>query len=317
MEVRRAGEDLAGGYFAELWAILCDLDVIWQVWKLRSRGGARPCSWCDADNTVGSRPWSDFRLPNAVWMSTVYDEHSFNAAFPDLNPLFAMAGISVYTLWPDYMHIKHLGVDMYFLGSILVIITFMCDIPGCHSWQHRLSRVWDLCMEWYSHNQHDATSRYTTLLIGMFSNATNWRNKFPKLKGKAAEVKQLVPALLHAWGQIKDPLNDLHTAITLGLRASLKLDRILDEYSTEFMFPPDVALEFEAVAFVYLNHFSLLAERFNIDGDQLFDVTVKCHMLAHTAMRASELNPRRTWRYNGERFMLLMRRIVQASVRGT
>ena len=83
------------------------------------------------------------------------------------------------------------------------------------------------------------------------------------------------------------------------------------------MLPPDAALEFNAATFVYLNPLSLLAERFNIDGDQLLDVTVKCHMLAHTAMRASDLNPRRAWCYSGERFMLVMWRTVQATVRGT
>ena len=48
----------------------------------------------------------------------------------------------------------------------------------------------------------------------------------------------------------------------------------------------------------------------------LFDLTVKSHMMAHIALTAHEINPRRTWRFAGERMMFLVRRLGQSCSRG-
>ena len=123
------------------------------------------------------------------------------------------------------MHCKYMGLGQYFLASVLVICTFTIAIPGCDTWQRRLNKDWEYCMEWYRENPVDANSRYKRLVVNMFCKPSAWRTKFPKLKGRAAEVKHLTPALLHAWVNMRDPGNPLHTSIELALQMSLKMDK--------------------------------------------------------------------------------------------
>ena len=59
-----------------------------------------------------------------------------------------------------------------------------------------------------------------------------------------------------------------------------------------------------------------LASLYNVGSDVVFNVTVKSHMVAHIALRAGALNPRRAWCFSGERMMLLMRRVAQSCCRG-
>lgn len=47
----------------------------------------------------------------------------------------------------------------------------------------------------------------------------------------------------------------------------------------------------------------------------LFDVTPRAHFVAHVAIRAADLNPRRSGCFSGERMILLMRRIAQSCTR--
>ena len=140
---------------------------------------------------------------------------------------------------------------------------------------------------------------------------------FPKLKGRAAEIKHLIPALLHAWSSFHDALDPAHCAIRLALQMSLKMDRILDEHPDTFVLPPNIARDFCGATYVFLNQFTFLANHYNRDGDMIFNLTVKSHMLAHVGLRCSSLNPRRSWCFSGERLMLIIRRIMQSCVRGT
>ena len=89
-----------------------------------------PCSWCGADSDPLSAPWSAFRPLGAKWIEQIYDKIQFLAALgPDRNPLLELPGVSHDTVWPDYMHCKYMGVDQYFLASILVVMVFMIPIP--------------------------------------------------------------------------------------------------------------------------------------------------------------------------------------------
>ena len=171
-------------------------------------------------------------------------------------------------------------------------------------------------MEYYKANPVDATTRYTRLFITMFSNASSWRTNFPKLKGKAAQVKHLTPALSYAWSKLKTVGNTNHDAVTLALDMSLRMDRVLDAYPGSVTLPEEAAEDFVASSFVFLHQYTRLASLYNAGGDMVFNVTVKSHMVAHIALRAGDLNPRRAWCFSGERMMLLMRRVAQSCCRG-
>ena len=60
----------------------------------------------------------------------------------------------------------------------------------------------------------------------MFVNADDPHGHMPKLKGKAAEVKALIPALVHVWKFHMDALLVEHVAILDGLQSSVLMDNI-------------------------------------------------------------------------------------------
>ena len=53
-------------------------------------------------------------------------------------------------------------------------------------------------------------------------------------------------------------------------------------------------------------------------GRKLFSIMIKCHMLAHLALRAEAgCNPRTAWCFMGEDYMSHIRRLAAACARGT
>ena len=111
--------------------------------------------------------------------------------------------------------------------------------------------------------------------------------------------------------------DDKHEAILLGLEMSWQMDEILNDHPTAFTLPPGAYEKFKACGLVFLSQFNFLAQSYNTDGDMVFNVTVKCHMLCHIILRSHELNPRRVWCFSGERFMAIIRKLTQSCVRGT
>ena len=104
--------------------------------------------------------------------------------------------------------------------------------------------------------------------------------------------------------------------IRLALQSSLQVDRIIDQYPGSIRLPREAAEELITHGFTYLNTCTLLANRYNVAGDMIFNVTVKAHFFAHILLRSRYLNPRRAWCFSGERFMLIMRKLTASCVRG-
>lgn len=123
LAARRAGEWLADGFFGIIWVLRGDLDWAYKVWKFPHYGSERPCGWCPCSIRDNALPWTDLR-PDADWVSQVHTTAAFEARFPGRSRLLHSPGISVQACWMDYMHVKHLGVDQYFLGSVLWLMCF-------------------------------------------------------------------------------------------------------------------------------------------------------------------------------------------------
>ena len=125
----------------------------------------------------------------------------------------------------------------------------------------------------------DAPSCYTRITGNMFTTPTCWRNRFPKLKGKAGQIKHLLPALLYAFDRLRDPTDERQSMIRVALQSSLKVDRIIDQYPGSIRLPREASNELITHGFTYLNTCTLLANRYNVAGDMIFNVTVKAHCL--------------------------------------
>lgn len=63
--------------------------------------------------------------------------------------MFTITGVSILNIMPDLMHVKHLGTDQYFYGSVLKLLIHSV-LPGSQS--ANLETVWtELCEAYAAH----------------------------------------------------------------------------------------------------------------------------------------------------------------------
>ena len=183
-----------------------------------------------------------------------------------------------------------------------------------------LALVWDTMVEFWKDNPQHGRSRFFSLQLSMFTDPTSPLSSFPKLKGKGAEVRHLVPALQYAWDKLvmtHNADNQMYQYISLGLASSSKIDIVLDQNSSAYKLEGAALQAYQSSIFAFLTVQNALAVHYNAHGYKLFNITPKSHYLAHSAVQAAYLNPRFAWCFGGEDFMQTMKRIGGMCACGT
>ena len=99
-----------------------------------------------------------------------------------------------------------------------------------------------------------------------------------------------------------------------------QLDDILDEHPSHLFprLPTDTAHTFKTLAFDSMALLTAVATYYMVtEPRSLFNTTIKCHMMLHSAANAHKINPRLSICYSGEDYMRHMKRVVASSIRGT
>ena len=143
-EWRKAKKPLANGYFGCLWLIKGDLDWYGKIMRLPQYNSLSPCAFCPANTTT--MPWTDWRKSEALWTKHIWTNCTWREQFPNCHPIFKVSGAGILSLAADLMHIKHLGTDQYFLGSVLHMLVYSM-MPGTPA--ANLDEVWTLCADFF------------------------------------------------------------------------------------------------------------------------------------------------------------------------
>ena len=308
-EQRKAGTWLAGGWRATLFALTGDLDYLCAILGVPKHSlVSGPCILCKCTGT-GANTWCDFR-GDAPWRDTRWDPTAWHA-YPERTPLslLTLPGCSCYTVHYDYMHCKHLGLDMYIFGSVLALLvnSLMPDEP-----EQNLQNCWKYLKQFFKDNATPTPFRYLTKLSMFLKKG----DKFPKLRGKASEVRHLGPALTSLWERHMNQHLVVHKRIYLLLKANVKLENMLTEHREDYAFPPAAAQEFEETCSTMLLLLTQVAEHFIGENMKLFDITGKSHFVQEIAIMSRCINPRVTWAYQGEDLQQKMQTIAKACARG-
>jgi len=158
---------LAGGHFGMFFCFIGDLDWQTKWWELENYDSTtRPCYYCPA--TLGHPNWRDFKS-TAAWVALCYTQASWAAAHPDRLSTLSLEFISIYTLCTDWMHIKYLGSDQYFYGSILYYMVTMM-MSSLDTPEHNMSTVMGLLRAAWRDTGVDSSLTFHTITIRMFSN---------------------------------------------------------------------------------------------------------------------------------------------------
>ena len=305
---QRAGKPLAGGFYGCLWAVMGDLDYLNKVLGLPHHSANSPCTLCQCQ-IHGESSWKN-NSNSAGWVQTIWSPTSWlQWAGRAACKLFEIPGVTACTVAMDYMHCKYLGVDQYMFGSIFYLLCFVI-MDGTP--KENLRRCWLIIKKFYKDHGTKHRYRYINRLT-MFVR----KKDFPKLRGKAAQIKGLAPAMLELWNKFKNPNLEIHNVLASMLNMNVTLDKILDKYKEFDRLPENVAAKFLKCARAMAQCQLQCCEHFLEEPDvKACNITSKTHMLIHSAMLSQYLNPRRVWCFAGEDFMRKVQRIGEACVAG-
>jgi hypothetical protein len=296
---------LAGGWRGVLWCLKGDLEYFANSLHLEHFGSHTPCFLCGCNST--DYPWTDCR-PQARWLTRLWSPNSWPKRHLRHGTILDLAGLTITNVMPDVMHVKHLGTDCWFYGSVIALL---CQKILGGSFAENLERIWADIYRCYL--EMDIPCRFSTLKDTMFVSSSG----FPKLKGSAAAVRHIGKPLLHTFEQHMDPSNDDRRRILLGLRMSTRFEDILSDSSHLFKLPDAAHRDLVDTTLAFLNIVTSLGNSFHSRGELYFNFTVKFHYLIHIALSSKHLNPVAVWCYGGEGFMQVVKKLVISSQSGT
>jgi len=208
------------------------------------------------------------------------------------------------------MHCKYLGLDQYQFGSILYLL---CHFVLGDTPESNLKLCWNFIQLYYKRHKVEVRYRYLNKLT-MFTR----KNKTPKLKGKAAEIKYFGQVLLALWTRFMKSTIAIHKQIQLMLKMNVRMEALIIEHKHSVKFPAAAAMEFKECAFAMSMLQQSCAEHFsdNEDCPPLFATTSKNHMVQHIAILAEFINPRLLWCFTGEDMMRKTQKLIGSCCKG-
>jgi hypothetical protein len=164
-----------------------------------------PCDWCQADNVDGSPlKYSDFR-EGVLWQISIFtmEQWKNNVTPHPLWEAHVLIGLTIFCICLDILHVLHLGVNMYFLGSVVWILVHDSNLPG--SFEARAEHVWHL---FHQAQLSCGVPRQSLLArddwFATFGRQTGREpTEFPELSAKAAKVHHSVRPMLLVCQQLQ------------------------------------------------------------------------------------------------------------------
>jgi hypothetical protein len=298
---------LAGGWKGVLWCLKGDLEYFALSLGLEHFSSKTPCFLCPCNSS--DCPWTDVRPDQAKWVSKVWDKCTWPSGPANgRHPVFDIPGMTITNVLPDLLHVKHLGTDSWFYGSVLTLLVKQM-LPGTIS--VNFDQVWQDLRANFS--TMGTPCRYTSMKESMFIAS----NGFPKLKGTGSQMRYLVKPLAATFAKFMDRENQEHRQVLLGLKLSSRFEDILQVHSHEIRLPSAAHAELLKVAFGFDNIVTSLGNKFHARGEQYFNFTIKFHYLLHIAMYSRYINPMAVWCYGGEGFMQVVKKLVISCQTGT
>jgi hypothetical protein len=288
---------LAEGYAGLFFSNTCDLDFYAKLWRLENHNNSsQPCFLCPA-SLEDHVNWRNFK-PGAGWIASTYTNAQWLEAHPFHFSIFDLPFIGVWFLNPDYMHCKYLGVDQYFYGSILKLLVFH-TLPGDPA--TNMAIIWKDLAKYFRENHVE--NAYRLITVNMFNN-----KDFPRLKGRAAELRHLGKAMAHVFDKYCVPGRLLHTRVKATLKLNNKLEQVLDEHRG-WNFQGDMYDKLVKAGHDFLVGYNACQAAASRERLELFSVTIKGHHVLHSVYRSNWIHPKMCWCFGGESFMKVIKQL--------
>lgn len=308
---QQAGKPLTKeGWRFYIWNYLGDLEYYANTLKLSHWQRHQFCWLCNCHkNEKRLSPW-DFR-DEPAWK--LHDARGLKESPPSSHTLLTqIPGCSMaYRVSIDILHTLDLGVSSRVCGSVL---HSWCYKEACNKAQaaNNMREVWNSIHEKYKSMK--VQERFTNLNLAQFTNAEAPWGQAPLLKGRAAEVRHLVPVLASvAWekASASGGLKESHMAECLHSLACF-----YDTVSTAdfFMTKNEAQAAFSQIK-KCLRHYTWL--KANAGNDILFQLAPKFHWAYHLGYMCQWQNPKTYWTYRQESWVGSMSTLAHSCAHGT
>ena len=312
-EAKKSGSFLAGGHYCVLISLIGDLDYCNKFLGLPHWASAsQPCSRCRCKKQ-GPYTWKDSRL-EAPWRETIYKTADWLASEDrSRNPIFNAMNVTGLSAQPDLMHVKYLGYQQFWLGSVLWMLVHEL-LPA--SPLANLRGIGLYVLRWQ--RRHNVSARFP---LGSFQKLSIFQRKtgYPKIRGKGAHVRHLGGALAALWNKKMSPTNPNHVRVKLIFKLDLEIESILNSHSPEsgyYALPEPQALEVRAKQSQKAQLHQMLEEEYSTADVPLFNVTSKLHYSHHIMDDSRHLHPHLSWCWRGEDFMNVSSTLLSSCLRG-
>ena len=308
VEFQMAGKPIMGNYFMVIWVLQGDLDYMYKRMFMADPNSSLPCSCCSANTTT--IPHTDHRDRIAAFLRTIWTNAAYAAAHPNRHRVLRhVPGVGISNYIPDIMHVKYLGSDKSFLGSTLRNLThYILPLEPSMA----LQSVWrDIQAEYRNHSS--TTTRFNNLTHNMIKGPSK---KTPDLRGKAAQIRALIPVMIKIWSDKMDTGNQQHRDVLAGLVHSAEIDIVLKENKRRPSLPADAQVRLRTACFGFAAAQAALVTFYHPEIP-LHNVTAKTHYLMHIALIGAYINPALGACWQGEDMMRVVRTLVQASSCGS
>ena len=307
----KSGQHLAGGYFCSLIALIGDLDYFskWLGTPV-STNHSKPCVQCRTQFT-GPLSWQD-NTKNSPWQHALLHASTWRNHWTTPCSLLRLPGCNAWTIALDLMHNFWLGWLQFAYGSIFYHLCF--DIlPGEPLANLRTVQKYIKNFQRKGHEHHRYRQRLEKL--SMFTREKG----YPKLKGKAADIKGLCYALLSCWRTYMRPDSEQDQQVAAFLTLNLEVHDLLDAYSPKFGFmcvpaPHCDALYEKGLQMAQLH--GCLSDHFASVEMQLWNLTSKTHFCMHTFYLSRYIHPSLTWAFKGENMMKAVQTVWRSCLSG-
>ncbi len=142
--------------------------------------------------------------------------------------------------------------------------------------QENLQQIWGDINRLYG--EMGTENKYWIIRMSMFTTGSQ-----PKMKGKAAEIKDLLPVLVRVWRKYYNAELEIHSKILVILEGSAHMDQILTDHPSDYALPSDVADDLFGTCCITLSTWYDVFLHFKNEEMEppLFGLTGKAHLLMH------------------------------------
>ena len=318
MNHKHRGHEIMGGYVLVPWIIKGDMDFQINHFEIPGHwNNPHPCPACPCNKVQGSpMAWNNFD-PEAEWKTKGFDsleafcEHC-NMLGKPIHQLFhtlEQGGLGMHpkSLYMDCLHVVDLGIAMHVCGNVLFLLCYDDMLP--HTAAANMDYLWKEIDKLY--HEFDVTSQFPHLGLANFCNPVSPHADFPKLKGKGAQIRHLVPLLAVIWKEhMRDGNRQRHDRLVEKVLDSLDCFYNLLDYTNgkgiyPFRSPEHIAKHMLKHADIFLHCYMVLADQSLKCRPAKFqwNLALKHHYFWHLAQSAMDLNPRMAWCYANEDFV--------------